>query len=165
MSWMTRGAAVAVAAAGGLAVRRVVSARASGGWPPARSGGGDTSGRWHAITVNRPPDEVAPGGELPEPLRAMGDAIEVRIKEAPGGRGTELHARLVEGEPSGLGSVAARFGHDDKRRELRSALRRTRSIIETGYVLSPDKPATTKRTLLNRPLELATRHGREEGLL
>jgi hypothetical protein len=38
-------------------------------------------------------------------------------------------------------------------------------MLETGETLRPDAPSTTERTLLNRPLEHVTRHGREEGRL
>lgn len=40
--------------------------------------------RWHSVTVNRPPEEVAPEGRLPEPLAGLGDAVEVRLRPARG---------------------------------------------------------------------------------
>ncbi|MFD0747313.1 hypothetical protein ACFQ1L_40045 [Phytohabitans flavus] len=48
---------------------------------------------------------------------------------------------------------------------MRRALREAKSIIETGEVLKPDTQTSTRRTVVNRPLEYASRHGREEGLL
>ncbi len=116
-----------------------------------RRGGGAHGDRWHSVTINRVPEEV---GRLPEPLDGLGHAVEVRIRPAPGGRGTELAARLP-GTFSGRAPV----------RELRRALREAKQLLEVGEVLLPDTPPTTRRTPWNRPLEYATRHGREEGRL
>jgi hypothetical protein len=102
---------------------------------------------------------------LPEPLAELGDTVEVELRTAPGGRGTEIAVRPRNGEPSGAGAVAARLRGDDPRWAVRRALRETRSLLETGEVLHPSQPPTTERTPLNRPLEYATRHGREEGRL
>jgi hypothetical protein len=102
----------------------------------------------HVITVNVPLDEVTERlpGELTEPL----GAIEVTLRPAPGGRGTEIHARAVDGAVS-----------DD---QLRKALRNSRSVLEVGEVLQPGGPTTTP-TMLNSAVRTATRHGREKGLL
>ena len=91
--------------------------------------------------------------------------MEVQVRPAPAGRGTELAVRLLAGEPGTMAATTARITGKDPRHAVRRALRETRSLIETGEVLLPDAPATTRRTLFNRPLALATRHGREEGLL
>jgi hypothetical protein len=129
------------------------------------NGGGETRDRWHAVTINRPPEEVKPDGRLPEPLAELGDAIEVRLRPAPGGRGTEVAARLREGAPAGPGSVVARASGNDPRQELRSALRQSRQLLETGEVLRADQPPTTRRTLRGLPLDLATRRAGGEGRL
>ena len=100
-----------------------------------------------------PAQVAAPEGHLPEPLERLGDRIEVQIRPAPGDRGTELRAR-------------PRIGGDPQRwRELRLALRQSKQLIETGEILSPDEPPTTRKTALSRPLAYATRHAREEGRL
>ncbi|HLL68664.1 MAG TPA: hypothetical protein VK453_23555 [Micromonosporaceae bacterium] len=135
------------------------------GMPSIGSSTTDSEPRWHSVTINAEPEAVAPGGKLPEPLATLGEAIEVRILPAPGGRGTELHVRLRDGEPSGLAGVKARATGDDPRRDLRAALRNTRQLVETGEILGASQPSTTKRTMTNRVLEYATTHGREEGLL
>jgi hypothetical protein len=106
--------------------------------------------RWHSVTINRPPEEV---GSLPEPLAGLGSAIEVRVRPAPGDRGTEVAARLRDGQTGRT---------DEDLRRLRFALLEARQLAEIGELLLPDKPPTTKRTLRNRPLEYATRHGRED---
>ncbi|MFI6074361.1 hypothetical protein ACIA5C_22645 [Actinoplanes sp. NPDC051343] len=129
--WLMLGAA---SAATGLAVARRRRTR-----PPTRT--------THTLTVFRPVDYVR--DNLPEQLRER-DGIAVELREAPAGRGTEIHVRRTDGTVS-----------DD---EIRRALRTGRSQLEVGYVLEPGV-ATTTPTPLNRPLRAATRHGREKGLL
>ena len=160
-----RAMVVAGVGAGVLAVRRMT--RQSGNGSGARA-----PDRWHSVTVNRPlrrpqspPEEVAPEGRLPEPLAELGDAVEVRLRQAPGDRGTEVAARLRDGAPAGPGGVVARAAGTDPRQDLRSALRRAKQLLETGEVLSPDQPPTTRRTLRNLPLELAGRRAGGEGRL
>jgi hypothetical protein len=109
--------------------------------------------RWHAVTVNVPLTEIQ---ELPEPLDTLGESAEVRLREAPGGRGSELAVRW-----DGVGRAGRRL----RESEIRRALRESRQLIEVGEVLRPDSPATTRRTLTSRPLEFATAHGREGGRL
>lgn len=115
-----------------------------------------------AVTVNCPPERLEP---LPEPLAALGHQAEVTLTEAPGGRGTEIHVRPVEPPPTGIAGVLARVRGDDPRQDVRLALRQTKSLIETGEVLSPDTPPTTHSTLAGKPLELAIRRSHGEGRL
>ena len=67
--------------------------------------------------------------------------------------------------PSGPGAVKARASGEDPRLALRRALRETRSILEVGEVLSPDKPPTTKPTPGGKLLGTVTSRGRGEGLI
>ncbi|MFC0534187.1 hypothetical protein [Phytohabitans kaempferiae] len=120
--------------------------------------------RWHVLTVYKPLDEMR-AAQLPQPLVELGDAVEIRLRPAAGKRGTEIAVRLREGEPSGLSSMAATLSDQDPRHAVRRALREARSIIETGEVLKPDPRPSSRRTVLNRPIEYATSHGREEGRL
>jgi hypothetical protein len=150
---------VAGMGAGVIVVRRIVSRQAGNG------AGGQAPDRWHSVTVNRPPEEVAPEGRLPEPLATLGDAVEVRLRPAPGGRGTELAVRLRDGAPSGAAEAVARAAGGDPRQQVRSALRQSRQLLETGEVLRADEPPTTRRTLRSLPLELATRRAGGEGRL
>jgi uncharacterized membrane protein len=152
----TTGAAVVAAAVAATAIARN---RKRAGTPAARGTAGD---RWHSVTINRTPEEV---GALPDALAALGNTIEVRIRPAPAGRGTELAARIRDEVPTGLDKVAAKLTNEDPVRRLRRALREAKQIAEVGEVLLPDDQATTRRTLTSRPLEYATRHGREEGRL
>jgi hypothetical protein len=109
--------------------------------------------RWLAVTVNRPPQEVPTEDVLPGPLADLGDGVEVRIQPAPADKGTEISAR-----PRGASSK-------DYRQKVRKALRETKQILETGEVLSPDWPPTTKDTPGGKLLGTATSRSRREGLL
>jgi hypothetical protein len=142
---LRRGVVVVGVGAGVVAVRRITARQRGDG--AARRAGGD---RWHTLTINRSPEEVAPGGRLSGPLAEFSDAVEVKVRPAPGDRGTEVAARVLRN-----GSV----------QRLREALRQTRQLAETGEVLSPDKPPTTRRTPTGIPLELVTRRARGEGRL
>lgn len=160
MARMATGAVLAAAVAAGTAAARRLSGRRFGVW--AVGPGRESRGRWHTVTVYCPPDRVAPGGRLPEPLTRLGDAIEVRTRPAPGGRGTELAVR-----PREAGAHASRTAagaHDDGR-AVRAALREAKQLLETGEVLRPDRPPTSRSTLLNRPVRVAVRHGRDGGRL
>jgi hypothetical protein len=157
MGWTTRALIFATAAGSGAAATgALLNRRQNHGEARSRSGR-----RWHTITVNRDIGEVTPGGRLPRPLADLTD-VEVNVRRAPGSRGTEIAVRLLAGDPS---DIMARFTGNDPRHAVRRALRESRSLLETGEILLPDAPSTTRRTLLNKPLEYATTHGREEGLL
>ncbi|WP_229402537.1 hypothetical protein [Micromonospora okii] len=91
--------------------------------------------RWQVVTVDRPPEWVLPGGRWPEPLRRLGGAVEVALRPAPGGRGTELAARPA-GTP--LPGMAAHVVGDDPGPLLRQALRQVKQLAETGEVLRAD---------------------------
>ena len=123
---------------------------------------GSARDRWHSVTVFREPEQL---GQLPAPLDELGATVEVRIRPAPGGRGTELAARLAEPVPGGVAALAAKARDKDPVRRLRRALREARSLAELGEVLLPDAPSTTKPTPTGAPLAYATLHGREEGRL
>jgi hypothetical protein len=125
----------------------------------------DRTDRWLVVTVNASSEEVAPGGRLPDPLAEMAARIETRLTPAPGGRGTELAARPLAEVPSGAAGAVARVTGEDPRQDVRRALREAKSLIETGEVLQPDRQTTTRRTLMNLPLELATRRAKGEGVL
>jgi hypothetical protein len=153
MRWMRSAAIVAVATAGGVAARRVLTRRM-----PTMPGRKREPG-WLVATVNRSPTDIAPDGRLPEPLERLGDAVEVQIRPAPGDRGTELSARPR------LAADGTRTATRDAWRTVRLALREAKQLCETGEVIQPDSPPTTRRTLFNRPLEYAVSHAREEGRL
>jgi hypothetical protein len=149
------------------AVRGVVSRlqEAVGGGPTSLDG--EARSRWRSVTINRSPQEVMPGGTLPGPLAALGDAVEVEVRPAPGGKGTELAARLRAAGPTGPRPVPDPGAGDDPREQVRSALRQAKQLIEVGEVLRVDpqphghRPATPTGKLV----ESATRHAGGEGVL
>lgn len=89
------------------------------------------------VTINRPPNEVLPGGRRPEPLRRLGRAIQVDVWPAPAGRGTELAARIRPGAT--LPGLAAHVAGDHPERVVRTALRQAKQLAETGEVLRADR--------------------------
>lgn len=117
---------------------------------------------WHVITVNQPLSTIAPNGELPEPLNSMLEEIEVVMQPAPGDKGTEIAARLIAPVPTGVMSAATRLSGKDPRQQLRQVLRETKSRLEAGEVVEADG-LSSRFTLTNAPLTLATRLSRKEG--
>lgn len=111
--------------------------------------------RWRAVTVLCPPEQVGTGADLPAPLAALGDRLDVRITPAPGERGTELAARYRD------------LPSDDDLRALRSALREAKQLIEVGEVLrvDPAPHGVRKQTPQGAALEGATARAGGEGVL
>lgn len=128
------------ARAGGTVVRQVRSVIDPSAARPA--GAGQPASGWLAVTVFREPSDID-AAALPAPLAEYGDRIEVRVRPAAGGKGTELSARLRD-QPSG--SALDRLSGSDPQADLRSALRRAKQLIEVGEVLVVDPAPHGKRT-------------------
>ncbi|MGB2567953.1 hypothetical protein ACPFP2_05805 [Micromonospora citrea] len=105
---------------------------------PDAAGADPRPGHWQVVTVDRPAAEVLPGGRWPEPLRPLDGAVELWLRPAPGGRGTELAARPLGGVAT-LPGMAAHLVGDDPGLFLREALRRVKQLVETGEVLRADR--------------------------
>ena len=75
--------AIAAGGAGVAAVAILVLRRRGRMTPPIPR---DERGRWRVVTIARPAEDLA---ELPAPLADLGDAVEVQLSPAPGGRGTD----------------------------------------------------------------------------
>jgi hypothetical protein len=129
------------ARAGGSVVRQVRSAVDPSAARPA--GAGQPASGWLVVTVYREPSDVDTA-QLPAPLAEYGDRIEIRVRAAAGGKGTELGARL-RAQPSG--STLGRLTGSDPQADLRSALRRAKQLIEVGQVLRVDPAPHGKRTV------------------
>ncbi|WP_442933352.1 hypothetical protein [Micromonospora psammae] len=136
MGRLTGGVLALAAAALGAAARRAVVVPGRG-WPRA-AGADPRPARWQVVTVDRPAAEVLPGGRWPEPLRRLDGAVEVHLRPAPGGRGTELAARPLGGVASPPGMAAHLVG-DDPGLFLRDVLRRVKQLAETGELLRADR--------------------------
>lgn len=168
--------AIAVVVAGAAAVAAGTQAV---GWRRRRSAARRSElGRWLVVTVNCSPEQIDQA-DLPDPLVRLTDHIEVRTARAPGGKGTELAARLRESAGAAAGggrsrgqhggrlgiSALARVRGADPRQPVRQALRDAKALIETGEVLKPDAPPTARPTPGGKLMELATRRAGGEGRL
>jgi hypothetical protein len=129
------------ARAGGSVVRQVRSAIDPSAARPA--GASQPSSGWLVVTVFREPSEIDTA-ELPAPLAEFGEQIEIRVRPAADGKGTELAARRRDRPPSG--SALNRLSGRDPQADLRSALRRAKQLIEVGEVLAVDPAPHGKRT-------------------
>lgn len=119
----------------------------------------DRAHRWHFVTVNLPIDKVRDRMHA-GPLEKLRDIADIEVREAPAGRGTEIGAQIKNTALSGSTLKIMR-----RLKAVRRALRDAKEELETGEILKPDEPPTTRRTLLSLPLDYMTRHGREEGRL
>jgi hypothetical protein len=145
MGLAKRAAVVAAGIAGtGVIVTEAVRRRSE------NSEAAEQAGEWKCVTVLATPDEVAPGGSYPPPLAELADRLEIVRGEAPGGKGTEIYARIRDDAVPGKAGDAR-----DLEKTLRAALRDAKSIIETGEVLSAvprphgPRPATPAGILLD----------------
>ena len=93
---------------------------------------------WDAeVTLDRPGECIAwrsLEGSTSVPNRGV-----VRFKEAPGGRGTEVHVELKY-EPVGaaLGAAFAKLFGEEPSQQIAGDLRRLKQVLETGEVLHSD---------------------------
>jgi hypothetical protein len=150
-------AASLAARAGGSVLRQIRSVIDPSSTAPAGAAE-EPASRWLVVTVYREPADVDTGVP-PAPLAGFGDRIEIQIRPAADGKGTELAARLRD--------AASTSDTHDGRTELRSALRRAKQLIEVGEVLAVDptphgKPNATPGGAL---LEVVTRRAGKEGAL
>jgi hypothetical protein len=135
----------------------VIAARAGRSAPPPEDN------RWLTVTIAADAEEVAPNGAPPHPLAEFGDAIEFRMRPAPGDRGTELSARPRGGDATTLRDVAI----GDPRAAVRIALRESKQLIEAGEVLRIDPRSAGRRpqTPAGALVDALARHSRGEGVL
>lgn len=139
---LLRGAALTGVAVGAV---RWVQSRAT-------DADGTEQHRWQAVTIYREPDVIAPGGVLPEPIKQLGDAVEVRMQPAPGKRGTELGVRITGQQTP---------------QNVRDALRRAKAGIEGGELPTVEGQTHGKRrtTPGGLALDFAKRAAGREGWL
>ena len=97
------------ARAGGTVVRQVRSVIDPSAARPA--GAGQPASGWLAVTVFREPADID-AAALPAPLAEYVDRIEVRVRPAAGGKGTELSARLRDLIASGKAEPSFIVSHE-----------------------------------------------------
>lgn len=107
------------------------------------AGAGRSTSGWLGVTVLCEPQDLDANAP-PAPLAELGDTIEIRIRPAPGDKGTELSARLRDG--SARASAPRRLSGNDREAAVRSALRRAKQLIEVGEVLVVDPAPHGERT-------------------
>jgi uncharacterized membrane protein len=93
------------------------------------------------ITVLRPREELARLWQEHDPL----DGAPVTFQDAPGDRGTEIHASYEEA------GVLKKLSGTDPRAKAMDALRRFKALVETGEV--PRSDATPEGELAERKLK------------
>jgi len=87
------------------------------------------------VTEDRPGERIAWETEAGADVRSAGW---VEFRDAPGGRGTEVHALLAYEPPGGeLGRLFARLWGREPAMQARGDLRRFKQLMETGEVVSP----------------------------
>lgn len=151
--WAVAGAAIIAGGAAAAAVARMMPRELP-------------STRWRVVTISRPPDVVAPDGHPPAPFASFGEFIQVSVSEAPGGRGTELAARLRPGETGTVDAVARLVGQDPLQL-IRKLLREAKQLAEVGEVLrlNPKPEGNRKSTPGGALIDLASRRSGGEGVL
>lgn len=120
--------------------------------------------RWNVVSIEGA-DALLTATEPPPPLDRLGDRIQWRVVAAPGDKGVELRARpTASAAREGTGA-----GGDDRetRREVRSALREAKQLIEVGEVLRRDPAPEGKRSATpgGALVDALSRKSGEEGVL
>jgi hypothetical protein len=146
--------------AGGSVVRKVRSTINPSAARPA--GAGQPASGWLVVTVFRELSDLDTGA-LPAPLAEFGERIEVRVRPAADGKGTELAARLRDRRSSG--SAPSRLSGGDPQADQRSPLRRAKQLIEVGEVVAVvpaphgERTATPGGVLLETATKAAPKAG------
>jgi uncharacterized membrane protein len=90
---------------------------------------------WDAETINEVPGELIAWRSLPD--SEVSTAGSVTFKDAPGGRGTEVHVQLQYLPPAGpAGALVAKLFGRDAQTEIEEDLDRLKQYLETGEVAS-----------------------------
>ena len=116
---------------------------------------------WDAeITADVPGERIAWKSINGAPVYNEG---EVRFVPAPGGRGTEVHARMHYAMPAGkLGEAVARYFGEDPHQQLDDDLRRFKQVAETGEVVRSEGAPGGKRARREFPQHPARPLSRQE---
>jgi uncharacterized membrane protein len=110
--------------------------------------------KWTAEIINEVPDELIAWKSLAG--GSVDSAGSVRFKDAPGGRGTEVHVELQYNPPAGfVGAYVAKLFGKDPERQISADLRRLKQYLETGDIVTtegqPKGPVPDPRLPRQRP--------------
>lgn len=159
MNRLTRTAALAGLGMGVFVVRRFLRQT------PAARTLREPKDRWLVVTVNRSQEEIAPDGVWPQPLADLGDDVEIELRPAPADRGTEIAVR--QRNPGADAGMLNRVVGNSRTQEIRSALRKTKQLLEAGEVLKvdPQPHGQRKPTPGGALIAVATKRAGREGVL
>jgi len=145
----------AVGVAAGLVARSLVRERQDS------DGDGRHPEGWKAVTILGDPAAFE-RGEYPGPLQRIAGMLEINVKDAPGQKGFEVHARVRDGA-----DVTAAMGDEDPDQVLRTALRDAKQLAETGEILraTPRPHGHRPATLLGAAVDKAEDEAKGEGVL
>jgi len=99
---------------------------------------------WDSVLTAEEPDrllawETGPGAEIKNHGR-------VEFRDAPGDRGTELHATIVYEPPAGaLGKIVATLFQKEPGIQAKRDLRRLKMLLETGEIATTEYPDAAPR--------------------
>ena len=99
---------------------------------------------WDSILTEEEPGwllawETGPGAEVKNHGR-------VAFRDAPGGRGTEIHATIVYEPPAGaLGKMIATLFQKEPGQQAKRDLRRLKMLLETGEIATTQYPDAAPR--------------------
>jgi hypothetical protein len=102
-------------------------------------------GEWFAVTVEVE-EATLSGPERPDALARLAERHEIRIRRAPGGRGSEIAVRAAGGG-------------------TREQLRQLKQLLETGEMMLVEQQPEGRRTLLGRTAVPALRQLSRRGTL
>ena len=109
-------------------------------WTVAAPGGAKVE--WDAALTEDRPGELIAWESLPG--AAVDNKGRVEFRDAPGGRGTEVHATITYRPPGGTaGRLIAKLTQKEPGIEVRRDLKRFKSLIETGEIAT-NAPQGTK---------------------
>jgi uncharacterized membrane protein len=99
---------------------------------------------WDSVLTEEEPGrllawETAPEAEVKNHGRVV-------FKDAPAGRGTEIHATIVYEPPAGaLGKIVATLFQEEPGQQAKRDLRRLKMLLETGEVATTEYPDAAPR--------------------
>jgi hypothetical protein len=130
-----------------------------------RPTGGAHAEGWKSVTILAPRDRIYSAGRYPQPVQALATWLELRLEDAPGDRGTELHARLRPGPETGRQIRKATGAKPDN--ALRIALRDSKQLVETGQILlvHPRPHGSRARTPGGLLVDFLERRAKGKGVL